>query len=104
MSTIRATHLHGSMHGYPAGSSAVPEGASLNVAPAVWERTRRFQAGPEGPAQSIVSVRRVRTVKARWVHVPPSAAPAWTDLAPAFRENLLGDVHTDVHAGRCKQR
>jgi excisionase family DNA binding protein len=63
-----------------------------------WERTRRIQAGRYRPAHSIVSRRPVRTVKARWAHVPPSATPTLTVLACVFRRNLLGDVHADVHA------
>jgi len=87
------------MQGPPRPLFGTPAWGSLNLDSAVGKRTRRIQADPRGPTKSIVSVGRLRTVKARWAHVPSSAAPTLTVLALAFREILFGDVHTDVHAG-----
>ena len=63
-------------------------------------KTKALPGRPRGAGPIHCVCGRVRTVKARWAHVPPSAAPTLTVLVPTFRENLLGDVHTDVHTGR----
>ena len=101
MSTNGVTHLHGSCTATPPASRESSQGeARREPSPGGKEKAHPGRPVPAGLIHCVCG--RVRTVKARWAHVPPSATPTLTVLAPLFGEILLGDVHTDVHAGRRK--